>query len=93
MYLQRDENGYNEVLSSGLNDKNENSDVGEYMIVTRSNLKMFVSDSLCWWLFVMLESVTDISNRSPTSQACHKYTFTNIEVTSKTGDFHFYPEL
>ena len=55
--------------------------------------KMLVAESLCWWLFSLcwwfsqcIKSVTNILNRSPSSQTCHQYIWsptsvTNIDVT------------
>ena len=55
--------------------------------------KMLVTESLCWWLFSLcwwfslcIKSVTNILNRSPTSQTCHQHIWsptsvTNIDVT------------
>ena len=55
--------------------------------------EMLVAESLCWWLFSLcwwfslcIKSVTNILNRSPTSQTCHQLIWsptsvTNIDVT------------
>ena len=55
--------------------------------------KMSVTESLCWrlfplcwWFFQCIKSVTNILNRSPTSQTYHQYilsptSVTNIDVT------------
>ena len=42
--------------------------------------------SLCWWFFLCIKSITNIPNRSPTSQNCHQHIWsptsvTNIDVT------------
>ena len=59
--------------------------------------KMLVTESLCWWLFSLcwwfslcIKSVTNILNRSPTSQSCHQHIWsptsvTNIDVTIDMG--------
>ena len=46
--------------------------------------------SLCWWFSQCIKSVTNILNRSPTSQTCHQNIWsptsvTNIDVTSRNG--------
>ena len=59
--------------------------------------QMLVAESLCWRLFTLcwwfsqcIISVTNILNRSPTSQTCHQHiwsptTVTNIDVTMSTA--------
>ena len=44
--------------------------------------------SLCWWVSQCIKSVTNILNRSPTSQTCHQHIWpltsvTNIDVTDE----------
>ena len=60
--------------------------------------EMLVAESLCWWLFSLcwwfsqcIKSVTNILNRSPTSQTCHQHIWsptsvTNIDVTDNSLD-------
>ena len=48
--------------------------------------QMLVAESLCWWFFQCIKSVTNILNRSQTSQTCHQHIWsptsvTNIDVT------------
>ena len=56
------------------------------MLVTESLCWWFFS--LCWWFFQCIKSVTNILNRSPTSQTCHQHIWsptsvTNIDVTDR----------
>ena len=60
--------------------------------------QMLVAESFCWRLFLLcwrfsqcIKSVTNILNRSPTSQTCHHHVWsqtsvTNIDVTVDHGD-------
>ena len=50
--------------------------------------------SLCWWFSQCIKSVTNILNRSPTSQTCHQHIWsptsvTNIDVTKFCRQQHF----
>ena len=58
--------------------------VGDFMVVTV--LRCWRLFSLCWWFFQCIKSVTNILNRSLTSQTCHQHissptSVTNINVT------------
>jgi len=64
--------------------------VGDFMMVTdlRWWQNHYVDDffSLCWWFSQCIKSVTNILNRSPTSQTCRQHIWsptsvTNIDVT------------
>ena len=35
--------------------------------------EMLVAESLCWWFFQDIKSVTNILNQSATSQTCHQH--------------------
>ena len=64
------------------------------------SFEMLVTESLCWRLFLLcwwfsqyIKSVTNILNRSPTSQTCHKHIWsptsvTNIDVTLMMSPTH-----
>ena len=38
--------------------------------------------SLCWWFSQCIKSVTNILNRSPTSQTCHRHIWSPTSVTN-----------
>ena len=38
--------------------------------------------SLCWWFYQRIKSVTNILNRSPTSQTCHQGIWSPTSVTN-----------
>ena len=49
--------------------------------------QMLVAESLCWWFSQCIKSVTNILNRSTTSQTCHQHIWaskfvTKIDVTA-----------
>ena len=51
--------------------------------------------SLCWWFSQCIKSVTNILNRSPTSQICHQHIWspisvTNIDATLSNFSWNFY---
>ena len=87
-----------EFLSSLFTSYMGDSDVGDnvMLVILRwwliwdvgGRIIMLATFSLCWWFSQCIKSVTNILNRSPTSQTCHQHIWSSTSVTNIDVTIH-----